>query len=353
MQCERGLSAVGAIWVDRSLSAKSEKTEEQTAKAPLGLRLKAWWEGYDADELARRQKGDHEPVVETPAEAEAEEPDAAPVEDKRPEMPWDEKRTEIAQFVWGRGFCGPGGPEHIVSLSKMLALTPEKSVLVLGAELGGPTRTLAKNFGAWISGYEESEELVETGNQISEAMGLAKKAGLYHYNYEKPKPFDRQFDRVFSKEALFTVRRKKELVNTIEPFIKGDGLFLVTDYVVDNATVLSSPEIRQWAKKEPKEPYLLTFHEMLEIMKNVNLSIRVNEDITEQYIKLIADSWAGADKLAEDLVARGEKGTGLIETLWNEAEFWARRSKLLENGILKVWRIVAHKKELKKMMSDW
>ena len=80
---------------------------------------------------------------------------------------WDAKRVNISQYIWGEGYCGPGGPEHIVSMSKLLALSPKMSMMCLGAGLGGPTRTLADKFGVWVSGYEESEHLVEAGNELS------------------------------------------------------------------------------------------------------------------------------------------------------------------------------------------
>ena len=50
---------------------------------------------------------------------------------------------------------------------------------------------------------------------------------------------------------------------------------------------------------------------------------------------------------------RGAEGRELVETLAREAEFWMRRSKLLQSGKLRLWRIVAHKKVLQSLMSDW
>src|SRR5690606_2650960 len=108
---------------------------------PLSLRLKAWWEGYDAEELARLS------LKNSPAEPEpravAKEPPAqtilTPLQGEttgKPELPvdpWDSNRIDVAQLIWGRGFCGPGGPEHVVAISKLLTLTPEMSMMHLGA----------------------------------------------------------------------------------------------------------------------------------------------------------------------------------------------------------------------------
>ncbi len=339
-----------------------EEVADSKDKAPLGLRLKAWWEGYSADDLLAMSEAaseDGEALDDAGAPCNAEVPLSHEVDSgkskpqTRPKMAWNDKRVEMSQFVWGKGYCGPGGPEQIVAMSKLLALTPEMSVLVLGAELGGPTRTLAKEFGAWISGYESSPELVEAGNVLSEAAGLSKKAHLHGYNFDKPVPLSRHYDRVFSKEALFTVKDLKRLVETIEPNIKGDGLWLLTDYVVGEEKDLNSKEIREWRSQEPKEPYPVTAEHLANILKDAKLNIRVNEDISDQYVKLIADSWNTADKLVSQLMERGDEGRELVETLVCEAEFWMRRSKLLQSGKLRLWRIVAHKKVLQSLMSDW
>lgn len=348
--------------VERMAEGNAEEVADSKAKVPLGLRLKAWWEGYNADDLLARdgaasEDGEGSDDTDTPCSAEI--PLSHDVDSKdetphtRPKMPWNDKRVEMSQFVWGKGYCGPGGPEQVVAMSKLLALTPEMSVLVLGAELGGPTRTLAKEFGAWISGYESSAELVEAGNILSEAAGLSKKAHLHNYNFDKPAPLSRHFDRVFSKEALFAVKDLKRLVATIEPNFKGDGLWLLTDYVLGEERDLNSKEIREWRRLEPKEPHPVTAERLVNTLKDAHLNIRVNEDISDQYIKLIADSWNRADQLVAQLLARGDEGKELVETLLHEAEFWMRRSELLKSGKLRLWRIVAHKKVLQNLMSDW
>lgn len=342
----------------RPYAGKGLMTTE-TAKIPVGVRLKAWWEGYSADDLWDATK--EEPAEDGPdengdASAAPKSADSPPGEPRKPKgqiLPWDDKRLEIAQFVWGEGYCGPGGPEHVVAMAKILALTPEMSVLGLGGDLGGPARTLAKETGAWISCLESSQDMVDAGNKLSEKAGLSKKAKLKFYNFDKPMPLDRQYDRVFSKESLFTVPDKKNLFETLEPFIKGDALVLLTDYVIASEADLNSKEIREWKKGEPKEPFLSTSEQLVNAVKDGQLSIRVSEDISDQYIKLIAESWANADKLIAQLMERGDEGQELVDTLLTEAEFWSRRSKLLVSGKLKVWRIVAHKKVLQSLMSNW
>ncbi|MEX0297669.1 MAG: hypothetical protein AB3N28_01265 [Kordiimonas sp.] len=172
------------------------------AKLGVGLRLKAWWEGYDENDIKKRiQERQPDEFVEP---EEKDEPEKKEITAETMD-PWDEQTVDIAQYVWGKGFCGPGGPEYIISLSKLLALSPEMSMLQIGAGLGGPARVLVDRFGVWMTGYEESPMLVEKGRKLSKMAGLDKKAVLEGYDTEDFEGFARKFDRALSKEAIFTI----------------------------------------------------------------------------------------------------------------------------------------------------
>jgi hypothetical protein len=69
----------------------------------------------------------------------------------------------------------------------------------------------------------------------------------------------------------------------------------------------------------------------------------VNEDITDQYIDMIARSWAGVGEVIESLTKHHEDQSDAIQRLVKEAEFWMLRSKILKEGHLKVWHFLAYK----------
>ncbi|RMF08164.1 MAG: methyltransferase domain-containing protein [Alphaproteobacteria bacterium] len=319
-------------------------------RIPLKTRLKVWWEGYDMNDVEARLRAiESRRAKPEPVKARAAPP---PIDEDLPINPWDEKRIEIAQYIWGEGYCGPGGPEHIVSMSKLLAMSPEMSALVLGAGLGGPARVLAQEFGVWITGVEASEKLAAAGMELSIMHGMAKKAPIRTYNPEEPEEFERNFDRAFAKEALYTVKNKKALVKQVSANLKKDGLFLITDFFLADGGKGASQEIRDRKEKEAQKPYLTTVEDMVDILEASGFTIRVNEDISDQYISMIAKAWAEADKVVAKLKEQGEEGKALIEVLMREAEHWSDRSRLLEKDFLQVHRILAAKK-VTKTMSDW
>ena len=330
------------------MASKAEKGNKAGPKVPLKLRLKAWWEGYDEKDIAQRL-ADRQPA----APAEPKKKDKPAPSGDAPIDPWDEDKVNINQYIWGPGFCGPGGPEYIIQLSKLMALSPEMSMLQIGAGLGGPARVLVDRFGVWITGYEESKHLVDKGMEMSTKLGVEKKAQLVEYLPEETSEFDRRFDRAMAKEALFTIQNKKQIIAAVEEKLKPGGLFLVTDYVLGSDATMGKDRYKEWRVGERREPFPVMAEELVEHMKSVRLQVRVSEDITMSYIEMINKAWAGADEVAAKL-AREDDGSRLIQVLMQEAEFWTRRKKLMESGDLRLWRIVANKKSSgPSMMSDW
>lgn len=323
---------------------------------PLKLRLKAWWEGYDPGDIARLLKG-REPPVERVRPVSPPRPpgDVAPDNIDLPFDPWDDNRIDIAQYVWGEGFCGPGGPDHIVSMSKLLALSPEMSLLEIGAHLGGPARTLAEKFGAWVTGYEESPRLVELANEKSLMTGLAKKAVIHPFEPDKVEKFDRKFDRALAKESLFTIEKKAHILGLVEEHLKPGGLFLITDFVLASESAIGTGAYKAWRDSEAarRKPFMVTAKELADMCKKARFTLRVDEDVTQAYIELVNRAWAGADKVAAKLQDR-EDGEVLLKTLLKEAEFWNLRVSMLEQGLLQIRRLVGSKRtEKSSMMSDW
>jgi len=337
--------------------------ERDADKLPLKLKLKAWWEGYDAQEFAERmgiglgsEKDDEHNGSSASDAAAAPEPAAEDKEDLLAPSDgdaWSDARAAVSQLIWGEGYCGPGGSEQIISMTQLLALDPKMSMLVVGASLGGPARALSQNFGVWITGLEASGKLVQQGNEISKVKGMAKKVTLAQYDPEDVAKFDRNYDRIFAKESLFTVEKKKDLIAHLFDATKKEGLFLLTDYVLGSESVVMKEEFREWRDREPTRPFCVLSDELEGMVKNAGFAVRVSEDISKQYIDLISKAWKDAGTVVAELM-KSEDGKHLIDPLLSEAEFWARRSKMLQSGQLQVWRILAYKTGGGgKMMSDW
>lgn len=316
-------------------------SKENTLKVPMKWRLKAWWEGYDIDDIrARLDRGEViNEIANEPEPAAEPEPD----NDAPEAMVWDDKRLETAQLIWGEGYCGPGGPEYVTSMSKLLGMSSKMSVAVIGAGLGGPSRVLADEFGAWITGFEESSQLAEKGMALSTKAGLESKAPIQHYDPSSNEPFDRTFDRAYSKEALYTVEDKPKLLKNLYENLKEGGLFLINDYTLENVEALTNNDVQKWLRQEPTQPYPIPSEKMEELLTECGYLLRVNEDITDTYIDMIAKSWAGVGDVIESLTKHKDDQSETINRLVKEAEFWMLRSKIMKEGHVKAWRFLAYK----------
>ncbi|PCI50550.1 MAG: hypothetical protein COB49_03625 [Alphaproteobacteria bacterium] len=319
----------------------AEKTKD--IKIPLKLRFKTWWEGYDLDDVKGRLKALQKDETSESSRDDHSGSRDGNAKEQTASRPWGKLRMEMSQLIWGDGYCGPGGKEHIATMCKLLTLNSEMSAIIIGAGFGGPARVLAEEFGVWITGFELSKELAEQGMQMSTDAGLASKAIIRHLDPEQNDPFDRLYDRGFSKEALYGFPDKAKILKDIYNTLKDGSLFLITDYTLSDISALENPDVQKWLRQEATQPYPVTAKNMKAALEKTGFVIRVNEDISGEYVGLIEGSWSKAAVVAQQLAKKGEEGTEAIKTLMEEAEYWALRAKLLKDGVIHVWRFLANK----------
>jgi hypothetical protein len=312
-------------------------------KLSLKWKFKAWWDGYESAEMEEKLNRLRQTSLQklTADNNKKKEKTASSA------SIWNTSRINVAQLIWGDGFCGPGGREYVIHMSKLLALQPSQSAIVIGAGLGGPSRVLAEEFGVWINAYESSSELAARGMQLTTDQGLEKKSPILHKNLNQVTEFDRQFDRAYSKDTFFTIENKTNLLRILYLHLKENGLFLLTDYVVKDSQSFHHPDIKEWLKNEPLPPFPVTQNSMERHFEDSGFNVRVSEDITENYIQIISDAWSGANITNNGLSQMDEDSPeekkAQMQSLLQEAELWHRRTKALRSGELKICRYLTHK----------
>lgn len=314
--------------------AASPKVEmrDPSAKASFRERIMAWWEGYEP------------PVAPAPGPK-------APTHEVRYEtekQTWETTRLSLVQEVWGEGFSSPGGAEHVVDMIKFFGLDPAMSVLDLGAGLGGATRTMCESFGVWVNGFETDKALAEAAHALSHKAGLAKRASIAAFDPETFTQKAKSADCVFSKEFMYTVKEKKELLTTIEMIMKSRGQLLFTDYMVAEPH-LRSKSIEAWMDSEPNGAHPWAETDYRQVLEDLHLDIRVVQDITESFQKMVTSSWAAFVRRVQS----GGVSPELFPAMGDEVELWARRMQAIESGDLKVCRIHALKRDTDRLMADW
>ncbi|MCZ6483558.1 MAG: methyltransferase domain-containing protein [Alphaproteobacteria bacterium] len=367
---------------DREDAEGDESEGEEEGKLPYSIRLKAWWDGYDAEELAQTIReaeeadesdesgetnfsfrvrflawwqgknsedvaaepgSDDESLKETLAKKTL--PGVASLEFKAeeaaPELTdknWPAERIKIVETIWGPGFIGPGGSEQVLKLVRPFGMNSSMNVLDLGAGLGGPARAIAEDSKAWLTGMEGSDALAAAGMERSVNAGMSKKAPVNHADFETIELRPNFFDRVFSKEALFTVADKEHLFKMVFTALKNEGQFVFTDYMVRERGA-ESQAVKDWIEHEPVQPHLWSPDRTEAYLKRLTFDIRVVEDITKAARRRIFEGW-------QKFIDTHEPGSipdELVPSLVDEAEHWARRVAALDSGNIRMYRIYALK----------
>ena len=290
------------------------------AKIPFWVRVKAWWEGYDLSALN----------LDDPAEPQR--PASAPPTG-RPR--WSMDSISISEHVWGDDFLTPGGKSYLPGLIKPFGLNETMSVLDVGCGLGGSTRMMANQYGAWVTGLEANSWIRSEAQKRSEAEGLGKKAEILGFDLEKPS-IDKRYDAILMKDVLFQVKNKEGLLACLVEASKPRASLLVTDYVLAHSASVGKA-IQSWKRQEPSNPTVLTAGEQASLLAKHGFDIRVREDITDTYISLILEAWQSFS----EVLPKGRPDEETEEVMMEEAELWLRRIAAMRTGDLRVYRYFA------------
>jgi len=296
----------------------------------LTKRLQAWWSGYY-----------FEPEAEPESEAEesAESEFKAPENNGRQAAAWSDPRVQVSEEVWGEGYMVPGGDSYIETLIRPLGLDSSMMIVDIGAGLGGSTRALHAETGAWVSGFEVSPLLSEAAMELSRIGGLTRKATIETFDTENISLRKSGFNAVFSKDALFTMENKEDIFEAMYNCLRVDGQLLITDYLATSPKA-SGEAIEQWVAQEPIRPNLWSLEQTRGFISDLGFEVRITEDITPTVRRQIL-AGLGAFTSKMDPKVRTPRGWG--PAVLAEVEMWANRIKVLESGDVAVFRIYGRK----------
>jgi cyclopropane fatty-acyl-phospholipid synthase-like methyltransferase len=312
--------------------------------APLKERLLAWWSGDDVAMPARRPSPARPPAARKPAA-----PAAAPARETlvEPLAPWENPAMRIEQLAWGEGCSKPGGSDYFLELSRPLGLDATKSILEFGTGLGGGARALRHNTGVWIEGYELEPELARAARQLAIRGRMEKGVDIACYSPQDFAPRPGGYDCILSRETLYRIENKEDLLVKFEQALKPRGHLMITDFVLTPGTSAKDPKLKAFGSGPlafwPTEHYVRHFRER-------NFDLRINEDITATYRKLVLDGCKRFSEGEPRLVGHAKAYPSETVTFLDQ---WAKRVMAFDAGLLKVMRFSALKSGNIKLMSDW
>lgn len=255
------------------------------------------------------------------------------------------QRIRVAEALWGQGNFGPGDAEFLTALAAQLGLTKEMSLAFIGVGLGGAARALVDDTEVWITGFERNPAIAAVGVEQCTIAGKAKKVQISVTDYETLLLPAKKFNDVISKETLYLVRDKARLVKQIAGGVKPGGTFLFTDYVAPQGA-LSAEERDRLFPRELGEALPIPPVEYSQLMSDVGLDVRVNEDISGSFGEFVTQGWANLRRMLDQLAANkpnpAERAL-FMRIVAEEAAHWGNRLEAFRTGRLAVHRFVALK----------
>ncbi len=242
----------------------------------------------------------------------------------------------LRQWLWGPGFHQPGNTEYVLKLVKPFGLTPAMSMLDVAAGLGGAARTIAEEFGTYITGLERDPELARLGMEMSIAAGKQKHAPVSAIDPESFELRTGAFDCILGRGSTYMVQDKERFMRVLILGLKQRGQLLLTDYVIE-PSLAQRPEYAMWAGLQPFRPALWTVQQYADCFKSLGFDVRITEDITHDVKMQIVLGW---DNLVQNVDIKALPRAHKLQIV-AEAEHWVKTIIALDSGVVKGYRFYA------------
>ncbi len=326
------------------LSSKKQSSDEPkpSDEHSFGERFRAWWEGYELDAKPKASPDERivapEPEQLHAGDEASDEPDRYTPIDRS--SSWPETRQKVAQLVWGDGFVVPGDAKSTAELVQAFGLDSSTNMLEIGSGVGGGTRAIASQFGAYVTGFDIEPELGAAATAQAEVHSLELKAAVHPLD-----PDNAQFKPAFYTGALihdtlYRVPDKKAFLEKVVGAIKPSGHLVIVDlFFADDA---DTTEMDRWRDGERSEAYGWQIEEAQDVLYKLAIDVRVTADESDAYSAKILETWKSFVEHVDDNPLPDD----LVLPMIDEAEFWARRVAAIQSGHLRLWRMTCLKSSL-------
>lgn len=320
---------------DTALDAAAQQSDEKSAKRmqimrqfdedepiPLRERMNAWWHG---DTIGRRNASGASKDAEV----------RTPIDMSR----WTEDRMTLVEILWGDGFLEPGGAASVRKLFMHVMPNSKQSVLDLTTGLGGSAMTLAQDQNLWMDALESDEILAAASHKTTIMAGLGDQVPVALLKLNAIDIARNKYNLIYSRERLFTIAEKIELLSAAAKGLRTGGNLVITDLVVTDAERMENQEFQNWVRSEPIMPQPWTMSLYAKTLSEHGLAVVTRQDFTKDYL---TDIYAGWQKVTQAL-RKNQFNLELSDQLLAEGEVWRGRTGALEAGDIALCRIIARR----------
>ena len=172
-----------------------------------------------------------------------------------------------------------GGKPATVRLARLAALSPGTRVLDVGGGLGGPSRTLAAEFGCRVTSIDLTESYVGAAVMLTERLRLADRVS-HRVGNALDLPFDAgAFDVVWTQNSGMNIADKDRLYRELHRVVKRGGLLAIQEPMAGPNHPPVFPVM--WAR-DASQSFLRPPAEMRALIEATGFRARAWEDVTAE-----------------------------------------------------------------------
>jgi SAM-dependent methyltransferase len=226
------------------------------------------------------------------------------------------------------------GRHATLELARAAGVNAAKTVLDVGSGIGGPSRTLAREFGCHVVGIDLTQEYCRVATMLAARVGLSDLVS-YRQGDALELPFpDASFDIVWTQHVSMNVPDKAKLYREMYRVLKPGGALAIYDVLAGPSGPVLFPV--PWARSADTS-FLVTPEELRAQLAASGFAIERWEDATDE-----ARAWFA--RFATKIEQGGPPPLGLHLLLGPEFKTMARNQRRnLDEGRIALVQVVAKK----------
>jgi ubiquinone/menaquinone biosynthesis C-methylase UbiE len=226
------------------------------------------------------------------------------------------------------------GRQATLELARAVDLDTTKQVLDVGSGVGGPSRSIAHEFGCRVTGIDLTDEYCRVATMLAERVALSHLVS-YRPGDALNLPFPEEtFDVVWTQHAAMNVSDKATMYREAHRVLKPSGVLAIYDILAGPAGQVLFPV--PWARF-PEMSFLVTPNQLRQLLEDTGFEISSWEDTTPA-----AREWFAS--LARNIQQSGLPPLGFHLLLGPDFQIMAQTQRRnLEEGRIELAQIVARK----------
>jgi len=156
------------------------------------------------------------------------------------------------------------GRPATLAQARLAAIEPGERLLDVGAGIGGPSRVLARYFGAQITALDATERFCELNRSLSKRTGLAERVEVVQGDARELPFEDESFDIAWSQAVWQNIDNKDAVASQIHRVLRPGGRFALFEVAAGTGGPLHYPV--PWADSAD-ESFLATPTQLRELLR--------------------------------------------------------------------------------------